>query len=499
MTEPPPELYETVLRQCAAAQPEPWYPRPFAETAGVSRDALDAALERLRLRGLVHLTPWTPGHGQGYALTPDGERVLRDAGLLTRVRAGSVPAALERDDDAPRRPDRGATPYERGEAVREALLDNTRPPVITFVLIGINVAVFLVELALSVRQNVKLEDCAFWMDPTVLHQTGSVDFYDILRGEWWRLLSSCFVHIGYLHIGVNMYALYNIGPLIERLLGRWRYLLLYLVAGFGGSCVGVIGQFGCAGASGAICGLLGALAAWTFLNRQFLPPPLLASIQRYLVVNTFLIVAISFWGRVSWSGHLGGAVFGLVAAALLNWQRFGSRPVRWLALLAVLALPLAGVAGMRYAEGKVPHLRDGREHVEIEHFNAFLKEQFNPLLSDAVRRYTKEVEPLLQRNARRRDPDAVAQALAALDEGRAKLREASAGLAKVGPFASAHLAHIQQVGTDYLAEWVALYDVSERCLRAGADGTKKDDQQLQEQDKRVDEATRRWSDALSGK
>lgn len=498
MTEPGPELYETVLRQCAAARPQPWYPRPFAEAAGVPRDTLDAALERLRLRGLVHLTEWTPGQGQGYALTADGERVLHDAGLLTRVRAGSLPAAQGQDDGAPRR-DRKATPYERGEAVREALLDNTRPPVMTFLLIGANVAVFLVELALTVRKNIPLQDCVLSMDPTILHQTGSVDFLDILHGEWWRLLTSCFVHIGYLHIGVNMYALYNVGPPIERLLGRWRYLLLYLVAGFGGSCVGVIGQFGCAGASGAICGLLGALAAWTFLNRQFLPPPLLASLQRYLVVNTFLIVAISLWGRVSWSGHLGGAAFGLVAAALLNWQRFGSRPVRWLALLAVLALPLVGVAGLRYAEGAVPQLRDLREHVEIGQFNDFLHDQFNPLMSEARGRYAREVVPLLERNPQRRDPAAVARALTALDEGRAKLREAAALLAKAGPYASPRLVHVQQTGAEYVAEWVALYDVSERCLRAGGDWTEKDEQQLQDQDKRVNEATARWSDALNGK
>jgi membrane associated rhomboid family serine protease/DNA-binding PadR family transcriptional regulator len=511
MIEPPPELYETVLRQCAARTPEPWYPRTFAEAAGVDRGALDAALERLRMRGLVQLTEWQPGNGQGYRLTAEGERVLHNAGLLTRVRSGSVPEARPRDEGVPRRGNRAATPYERGEVVREALINDTQPPVVTFLLIGINVAVFLYELALTVQMQIPLSKCMFWMDPTVLNRTGAVSIGNVLNGQWWRLLTSFFVHIGFLHIATNMYALYIIGPLVERFLGRWRYLLLYLVAGFGGSCLGVIGNLGgCAGASGAICGLLGALVAWTFLNRQYLPPPVLASIKRWLVINTFLIAAISFIPGVSWSGHLGGAVFGLVGAALLNVQRFGSRPVRVLALAAVLVLPLVGVASLLYYEKASPQLRriletEGaheravREKKEIDQFNNVVLDQFYAQMSPVQEAYPEEIAPVLNRNPRRRTPEQVTKGLTALDDGRKKLEKAGAILANAGPYTSARLTEAQQAGQEYVTEWIKLFDLSERCLRAGKDWNEKEEQQLQEQYHRALAARNRWYSVLRGK
>ncbi|HJT75907.1 MAG TPA: hypothetical protein VJ739_01790, partial [Gemmataceae bacterium] len=116
MTDPTTDQLEQILRRCAEAAPHPWYPRAYAEAAGVPRDALDAPLERLRLRGLVRLTEWQAGDGQGYALTPEGERVLRNPRLLAQVRSGKVPAAEPpAEPPAPRRR-AGATPYERGEA-----------------------------------------------------------------------------------------------------------------------------------------------------------------------------------------------------------------------------------------------------------------------------------------------------------------------------------------------------------------------------------------------
>jgi membrane associated rhomboid family serine protease len=495
MTEPQPDLLETILRQCAASAPRPWYPRAFVDSSGVGRDALDAALERLRLRGLIQLTEWVAGHGQGYELTPDGERVLHHAGLLAQVRAGKVPAARERPEELPRRPERSATPYERGEAIRDGLLSST-PPRMTFALIGLNVAVFAVGLALASQRGV-LNQFLTAGDPHILELTGSVSFSDLQRGQWWRLLSNCFVHIGALHLGVNMYALYNIGQLMERILGRWRYLLLYLVAGFGGSCVGVVGQFACAGASGAICGLLGALAAWTFLNRQFLPQGVLASIQRYLVINSFLIVVVSLMPHISWSCHLGGAVFGLIAAALLNVQRFGSRLPRTLALLAVLGLPVAGVAGVLYAERADPRLRSVGEALEIREFNDNPLSRYNELRVSAWRPYLADSAPLLQQHPKRRDPAAVEKALATIEESRRKLNEAAELMRRAGPYTSRSVLEAQEASAEYATESSKYMDLAERCLRAGDNWTEKDDQQMEDQDKRVADASRRWEEALN--
>jgi len=89
---------ETILRQCAEAAPSPWYPSAYARTRGIPRDDLDPDLDRLRMAGLIHLTDWVQGQGQGYALTPDGEHVLQTPRELARLRAGQRVTVVARED-----------------------------------------------------------------------------------------------------------------------------------------------------------------------------------------------------------------------------------------------------------------------------------------------------------------------------------------------------------------------------------------------------------------
>src|SRR5690348_12053845 len=104
---------ETILLQCAHAAPEPWYPSQYAQANGMSRDDLDPFLDQLRMAGLVRLTDWVQGKGQGYALTPDGERVLQSPRELARVRAGKVPHFSQ--SSATDHPDeRSMTAFDRG-------------------------------------------------------------------------------------------------------------------------------------------------------------------------------------------------------------------------------------------------------------------------------------------------------------------------------------------------------------------------------------------------
>src|SRR5207237_7116674 len=103
-------------------------------------------------------------------------------------------------------------------------------------------------------------------------QIGALSGAMIARGDWFRLLTCCFVHFGLLHLAVNMYSLYVLGRIQEGMWGRLRYLALYLIAGVGGSCAMVINNpstYG-AGASGSIFGLMSSLATCIFLNRRCL-------------------------------------------------------------------------------------------------------------------------------------------------------------------------------------------------------------------------------------
>src|SRR5262249_5470832 len=151
---------------------------------------------------------------------------------------------------------------------------------------------------------------------------------DLAHGQWWRLLTNCFVHVGLLHLVVNMYGLYVIGPLLERMWGRSRYLFLYLVSGLGGSCAAMIfkpAEFEggrliliiLAGASGAICGLMASAVVWVLLNRHHLPRPVVSSLMRSFLINFLLIAFISTDRRVSGLAHYGGAGVGAIFSVIL--------------------------------------------------------------------------------------------------------------------------------------------------------------------------------------
>ena len=132
-----------------------------------------------------------------------------------------------------------------------------------------------------------------------------------MAGEWWRPLTAAFLHIGPLHLVLNMLAVLVFGSELERQLGRWRFLALYLLSALGGAAA--IQLFGdplrpVAGASTAIYGLLGALGVLMIVRRQDL-----RGLLTLLAINVF----ISFLPGVSLLGHLGGLVAGAATAAIL--------------------------------------------------------------------------------------------------------------------------------------------------------------------------------------
>jgi membrane associated rhomboid family serine protease len=351
------DLQEAVLRECAAAHPFPWYPADYVQATGVPRDTLDTCLDQLRLAGLLRLTDWVQQRGQGYALTEHGEAVLHNRRQMAALRSGRPP-----DAPAPRpEPEPRGTPMARGEAVRAALTDD-RKPVVTQWLLYLNIGVFLLGGALAVQQGRNLSQYLvgiFGDTRDVMglwHDLGAVREPDLVAGQWWRLLTCCFVHFGGIHLAMNMYGLYVLGPMLEKMWGRWLYLLVYLVSGLVGSCaqfVLVQGPTQLAGASGALCGLLGSMFVWVQMNKAHLPPHVAASWTRSIITNVILIVILSTMSTVSWAGHLGGGVAGAVISLPLNYSRFDTGVRRWLGLLAALAVPLVALGLLSW---KMPDL-----------------------------------------------------------------------------------------------------------------------------------------------
>jgi membrane associated rhomboid family serine protease len=490
MTDPAPAPLDAILHLVAKAAPQPWYPRDYFQATGTPRGSLEPGLEQLRLGGLIRLTEWVEDHGQGYVLTPEGQRALWNPRELSRLSRSDVrpaaPRVVERDFSGP-------TTWDRGEAIRASLLGPFTPAV-TFVLLALNVTVFLAGLTIAQREGLSANDFLGGRAIRALHQTGALSIREVLRGEWWRLLTCCFVHIGWLHIGVNMYALFGFGQLIERLFGHWRYLAIYLVSGFGGSCLGVLvlPNFDAvlAGASGALCGLLGAMGAWAFLNRNYLPSGLVASMRRNLMINALLLVFISAMPGISWGAHLGGAVCGLLAAALLNVARFGHYWQRALAWLGVLALP-AVCFGAVFSYG--PYFNESWAIVEIN-------QKYLPEVDRLDKAADKEIQAahvtrlIYQTRAQRRNPEAVQEAIEALKRARADLDEAIVFLERAGPYRSQRVTRARQLLLELLRERDKLFGMYQECLEQGQECAQ-DDHALQEQEQKIRDLNQEYDKA----
>jgi len=189
---------------------------------------------------------------------------------------------------------------------------------VTIALIAANVAVFVIELAIGGSQDgtnnwIWLHGSLF---ANAIYANGSPA--GVANGDWWRLITSTFLHAGILHIGFNMFALFWFGRLLEQLIGSWRYLLLYFASGLAGSA-GALWfsppNAPTVGASGAIFGVLGALLV---LERRGVISTG-GQILALIVLNFFITFAIP---GISRGGHVGGFVGGVVLMILyLQFRR----------------------------------------------------------------------------------------------------------------------------------------------------------------------------------
>ncbi|MCW2912435.1 MAG: Rhomboid family protein [Actinomycetia bacterium] len=180
-------------------------------------------------------------------------------------------------------------------------------PVVTFILLGINVLGYLAELA---DRSV--------VDRFGMLGEGYIHFGQLLgvaEGEWYRLITGAFLHsppgggsLGITHILFNMWALWMLGPPLEQLLGRTRFAVLYLLAALGGNvlCYLLVPYVVGIGASGAIYGLFGAF--FVLAKRLRIDPK---GIVILLAIN--LVITFSVPG-ISWQAHIGGLVTGAVIA-----------------------------------------------------------------------------------------------------------------------------------------------------------------------------------------
>lgn len=235
---------------------------------------------------------------------------------------------------------------------------SANPHLTSLVLIGINVAVWLAVVAtgytksrlldyLMLRAEGACVNGQLWYPSAterICPALGGSWTPGVSDGAWWQLITSAFTHVEVWHIGFNMLALWFLGPQLEMVIGRARFLALYLISALGGSTLVYLlasPQTPTLGASGAVFGLMAGLLVFAYkVGAQ------MQSVLGWVAANfviTFIVPGIS------WQGHVGGFVTGAVVAAVIAYAPRARRAqVQWTGLIGVVVI-LAVLIAMRTA------------------------------------------------------------------------------------------------------------------------------------------------------
>ena len=225
------------------------------------------------------------------------------------------------------------------QRVRNRSVTQQLPVTMTFLLL--NVIVFVIGAISSTNQSGYLSGTM-----TNFHVRWLLFGPYVASGDWWRLVTSGFLHFGVLHVGMNMFVLYQLGRLLEPMLGRLRFAMVYLAALFGGAAMVLVitPHEPTAGASGAIFGLLGC--AIVYLRARGVNV-WQTGLGMMLLINLVLTFTIS---NISIGGHLGGLLVGGIcglAFAQPRWKALAKFALYLPAVMTTVAIVVAEVAARR--------------------------------------------------------------------------------------------------------------------------------------------------------
>jgi rhomboid protease GluP len=218
----------------------------------------------------------------------------------------------------------------------------SRRPIFTYIFLAFNIAIFLLMSLAGGSTN-----------ETTLRAFGVKANAEIAQGEWWRLIAPIFIHIGLIHLISNSYALWVIGPQVEKLYGPSRFVILYMLAGI----AGVYGSYIyhpadiSAGASGAIFGLFGVLFVFGVRYRHSIPPFFKRAVGTAVLPVILINLMIGFSGLlpIDNSAHVAGLIAGAALAAVIPFQKPGVEnpsifKVAQMVLLAIVVVSFYAVA-----------------------------------------------------------------------------------------------------------------------------------------------------------
>lgn len=266
------------------------------------------------------------------------------------------------DDRQPLSPVGEGARFTPPEEFGRRLFGLTGRPIWTPMIVGANFAVYAAMALTGAGFMLPDEDA-------LLRWGGNFGPYTT-SGEWWRLVTCAFIHAGFIHIAVNMWALWSIGRVVERMFGRSGFLAIYFITAVMASLTSALWRPGglSVGASGAVFGVYGAFLAFAIRQRSSIPPPALAQLQRGAVItlglNLLIGVGVPF---IDMAAHVGGFLSGLLCGFAI------ARPLtplaisgRWRRSLAAAVYGAALAVASAYVMRKpfadlAPRLREMKE------------------------------------------------------------------------------------------------------------------------------------------
>ncbi len=206
--------------------------------------------------------------------------------------------------------------------------------------------------------------------------------------EIWRLLTAGFVHVDLLHLMVNMYSFYHLGPTIERLYGKKNFVIALLGSIVVGSAFALVGSFNTVtvGISGGLFGLLGMLFVYAFESSSIRDKRVLSSFIQIFIINTLVI---AFIPNISWLGHAGGflagVMFGLIFSKKPSWESLRKNSVIALIILSI-SLGYMGLIDQR--KKPIDPVLDSKV---IETYRRFNIDWYADLLEENIIKYYETV------------------------------------------------------------------------------------------------------------
>jgi len=187
-------------------------------------------------------------------------------------------------------------------------------PIITIGIIAINVIVYVVTAYLSLIAGGSI----FNSDTNVLVSLGAKVNSLITGGEYYRLVTCMFLHGGLVHVAVNMYSLYAIGPMVEKVYGKTKYIVIYMISGICASIFSYTFSTDISvGASGAIFGLLGAVLVYAIKYKSKTGSAFIKNILSVIFINIFIGATLP---NIDNYAHVGGLLSGMIVSFLVNFR-----------------------------------------------------------------------------------------------------------------------------------------------------------------------------------